>query len=853
LAESFVAVSPINNVYNRVLSNDEGILEELHAYFTFKVPNYWFDPKYKAKLWKGEIHLYQKHTHRLYAGLTHKLVEFCNAKQVPIIFEHEPVDRNFSAHEALMFARDLGFTSDSPNPLILNGEHIKIRDYQLAHFLRALRKGRALLLCPTACHPAGTGIIMFDGSVKPVEKIVVGDLLMGPDQAPRQVQRLFSGTDQIYRLKINRSNDMLVNGGHILHLKQAPCEGARIINITVDDYLKKSNNFKHTHYLLSNNQPINFHQPYPNLQLSPYFIGVYLGDGSSRSCQVTTADPEILQAIQDEALKFDYPCQASYARGNAICYNLRLRDGKKNPIIEEFKKLQINIGGPNHITCATKFIPQSLKTAPIHDRLELLAGLIDSDGWIEHDSYYAFTSKSMSLAYDVAFISRSLGFSAIVRKIEKKCYNNGKIGMYYSVHIMGNIQDIPVRIPRKKRQNQSRKPQRNPHHHLFKIIPENVQTYYGFELDGDHLYFTDNFIVNHNSGKSLIAYLIARYALDHLNYRKGLILTDRINLVVQMRNDFADYGYDVEPNIHMVYEGANPQTDKPLVITTWQSVYKRNPEFFLQFDFVINDEVHLAQAKSLKTINENLVRANLRIGMTGTLSESKTHELVLEGLFGPKYQIVKTHELIKRGDLAKFMIKGLVLKHEPKVRQAASKSKPDFQLETDYLVSSSKRNRFIANLALSLKGNTMVFYQYIDRHGQLIYDILKKLAPDRTIYFIHGKVPVDEREKIRQELETRDGIIVVSSYGTNSTGSNFRTLHNVIFASAYRAKIKTLQTIGRGLRKVIGKKEHCTLFDIADDLREGKNYENHTLKHFAERMRIYTEEKFPMKVYKIDL
>ena len=171
--------------------------------------------------------------------------------------------------------------------------------------------------------------------------------------------------------------------------------------------------------------------------------------------------------------------------------------------------------------------------------------------------------------------------------------------------------------------------------------------------------------------------------------------------------------------------------------------------------------------------------------------------------------------------------------------------------EIEYLIGNHNRNRFIRNLAISLDKNTLVLYQMVEKHGQVLFDMIKDRAGNRKVFFIHGGVDTEDRESVRQIVEKENNAIIVASFGTFSTGINIKNLHNIIFASPSKSRVRNLQSIGRGLRKS-GGKEQATLYDIADDLRHGKHM-NFTLRHFVERVKIYTEEKFTFKTYNIGL
>ena len=357
-----------------------------------------------------------------------------------------------------------------------------------------------------------------------------------------------------------------------------------------------------------------------------------------------------------------------------------------------------------------------------------------------------------------------------------------------------------------------------------------------------------------SSGKSLIIYLLVRQLLKY-KCKKGLIVVPTTSLVEQLYSDFADYstanGWNVAENIHKIYQGKEKVSDMPLTISTWQSLYNLPKEHFEQYDFIIGDEAHLFKAQSLTKIVSDCINAEYRFGLTGTLDGTKTHKLVLEGLFGPVMKVITTKELMDNKQIADFKIKCLVLKHEEEVCQLMMKK--SYQDELEYLVLNENRNKFIKNLAVSLNGNTLILYQYVDKHGKILYDMIQntKKIGNRKVFFVYGKTDTETREEVRRLTEEENDAIIVASYGTFSTGINIRNLHNVIFASPSKSRVRNLQSIGRGLRLGDNKTE-AVLYDIADDLRY-KTYMNFTLKHFVERTKIYDEEKFDYKLYKIGL
>ena len=267
--------------------------------------------------------------------------------------------------------------------------------------------------------------------------------------------------------------------------------------------------------------------------------------------------------------------------------------------------------------------------------------------------------------------------------------------------------------------------------------------------------------------------------------------------------------------------------------------------FFKDYDVIIGDEAHLFKSKSLVNIMTKLEHAKYRFGFTGTLDGTQTHKWVLEGLFGPSYKVTKTEELMKQGHLSQLDIQCLVLKHPPKKFET-------YEDEIQYLISHEQRNKFIINLALDLKGNTLILYSRVETHGAILYEkINNSKHTDRKIFFVHGGVDAVQRESIREITENESNAIIVASYGTFSTGINIKRLHNVIFASPSKSRVRNLQSIGRVLRK--GKdKVKAILYDIGDDCTHNSR-KNYTLNHLIERIKIYNEENFNYEIITIQL
>ena len=334
------------------------------------------------------------------------------------------------------------------------------------------------------------------------------------------------------------------------------------------------------------------------------------------------------------------------------------------------------------------------------------------------------------------------------------------------------------------------------------------------------------------SGKSLIIYLLARYY-----NKKTIVIVPTTSLVEQMAKDFEEYGYDKE--ICKIYSG-QPVFDSDITITTWQSLSKAPTDVLAKFEVVVGDEAHLFKANVLKGILEKMRSTAIRFGTTGTLDGTEVHRLQLEGLFGPASKVISTSELIDEGTIASIDIDVIILKHE-------KTAKLKYQDEMDYLVANQKRNDFICNLVYSLSGNTLVLFQYVEKHGVLLHEkMFKRLG--ENLHYVYGGTDTEDREAVREIVEKSENDTILASYGTFSTGVNIKRIDNIVFASPSKSRIRNLQSIGRGLRRVDGK-DKMRLFDIADDLQ----CDNYTLSHLKDRINIYNEERFSYEIKQFEL
>lgn len=351
------------------------------------------------------------------------------------------------------------------------------------------------------------------------------------------------------------------------------------------------------------------------------------------------------------------------------------------------------------------------------------------------------------------------------------------------------------------------------------------------------------------SGKSLIIYTIARNLLSKVK-GKILVMVPTTSLVEQMYSDFEQYAgaeWNVEKHTTRIYSGM-VREDKRIVISTWQSLYDKPTAYFDDYNVVIGDEAHLYKSKEISALLEKLVNCEYRYGCTGTLDGENCNQLILEGLFGPVFNVVSTSDLVESKHLSNFKIKCFVIKYPDEVKKANKDNQ--YEDEVQFLIGNDNRNKFIADLAVNTRGNTLVLFSRVESHGLKLYNLIKERT-NKPVHFIYGGTDTNIREDIRKSVELAEDSIIVASSQIFSTGINIKSLANIIFSQPSKSRVRTLQSIGRALR-ISSKKDSATIFDISDDLT-WKGKPNYTIKHFTERLKIYTEEDFKYSIKQVDL
>lgn len=449
---------------------------------------------------------------------------------------------------------------------------------------QSLRKGhkRIIIQAPTGfgkCLGRGTPVLMYDGTIRNVEDIVAGEVLMGPDSRPRHVLSVCSGTEQLYRVTPVKGDAYIVNESHILSLKRTPARknptcksdtGGQIINISVADYLTKSKTFKHRHK--GWRVPVEF-GGHKTLTVNPYFLGVWLADGDHRDLNITVSSKEVMGFLLEHGASTGMQVSRRYNSPGSEMVNLVTPRGKRSPLLDEMRSLGV---------ISNKHIPHEYKTASREDRLSLLAGLLDGDGYYAKGCY-EISQKSERLAEDILFLARSLGFAAYLKKVKKQCVNTGKWGAYFRCSITGHTDEIPCKVISKKADK--RRQIKDALVTGISVDPIGEGEYFGFEIDGDGLFLLGDFTVTHNTR---VAAAIIQSAI--LKGRTALFLAPRRELVYQASETLKGFGIQND----IIMSGEDTGYYWPVKVASKDTLYHRgikNARMIMPTaDLVIGDE-----------------------------------------------------------------------------------------------------------------------------------------------------------------------------------------------------------------------------------------------------------------------
>ena len=358
-----------------------------------------------------------------------------------------------------------------------------------------------------------------------------------------------------------------------------------------------------------------------------------------------------------------------------------------------------------------------------------------------------------------------------------------------------------------------------------------------------------------SAGKTLISYMAVAYMLDKGKAGRILFIVPNVSLVVQASEDFIEYNWKNETSIKIqqIYAGQKIRAGRNVVIGTYQSLVKKDKEYFEQFDAVVIDETHKAKSTSIKTILQKCTAANYRFGLSGTIPREKTLDrLTLMAHTGPVITEVTAALLQDEGHIAGCNVKIIKMDYAPEstknafheMSQNRYESKDVYKFESNYVINSTGRLAFITNIISRVRGNSLVLFHRIE-HGKRIYEKLRQES-DKPVYYVDGNTDKDIREEYKKKMEVGAQVVIVASYGTFSTGISINKIHNIFFTESFKSEVIIRQSIGRGLRKHASKTE-VNIIDFVDDL-SSPGWDNYLIRHSKARIKIYKEQKFPYEI-----
>lgn len=682
-----------------------------------------------------------------------------------------------------------------------------LRDYQqkasdaaVNFFANNAKKSNAIMVLPTGCHAKGSKILMYDGSIKNVEDIKVGDELVGDDGNKRTVLEIHRGVDKLYEITPIKGEPFVVNGGHILSLyktnegKNFPSCMPRIDEISVEEYINTSKNYKHLHKLRKPSF-VNFGNEDKSV-IEPYFLGLYLGDGCSiNGIDITSQRKEVEDFLYSFATKYNMKVRKATKPNNlASTYslsNIRVSRANPNPITIFLDEL-----GLTGLTSAFKFIPIHYKTASKSDRMELLAGLLDTDSYYDSNkNTYEYCTKSEQLADDVIFLCRSLGFFCGTKAVK---IVNGET--YYRMVITGELDTIPTKVQIRKGKPRSQKKSVLVTGFSVKYLGRG--NYYGFTIDGNHLYCDGQFFIHHNSGKSLVIADIASRLEGHT-----LVFQPSKEILEQNYLKLCSYGV-LDCSIYSASFGRKEVSR--ITFATIGSV-KNHPELFQHFQYIIIDECHLVNPK------EGMYRDFLSmlkckvLGLTATpyrLSSSRDFGSMLK--FITRTRPCVFSEVIYQVQISTLLDMGYLSKLNYYPMNPIGWNELNLKVNTtgaDYtdksVIKEYERIDFYGFL-VSIVQRLMNPKSGIKRKGILVFTRFLKEAERLTwsipgAAIVSGDTPKKERKHILEAFKSGE-IPVVANVGVLTTGFDYPELDTIVMARPTMSLALWYQIVGRAIR-----------------------------------------------------
>lgn len=664
-----------------------------------------------------------------------------------------------------------------------------------------------LVILPTGCHAKGSSVLTSDGVCIKVEDVKVGDFLLGNDGTPRKVLELHNGVDDMYKVTPIKGEPFVVNGGHILHLYKTnegkgynSCQ-PRYDEISVKEYVVKSANYKHLHKLHRVSQ-IDFGND--KYLFDPYFVGLYLGDGCCiNGLNITTQREEVVEYLREFARTYGLGFRAAEKRNG---------ENKAKSYFFPYAFANNNTPNPLQVTirglglegkvAGDKFIPHQYKVASVEDRFILLAGLLDTDAFYDKEkNTFEYCSKSKRLADDVVFVCRSLGFFAQIGKTKVV-----KGESYYRIQISGDLNLIPTKVA--IRQGRARKQKKSVLVTGFSVEYLGKGEYFGFTLDGNHLYCDNQFFIHHNSGKSLVI-------ADIASRLEGPLLVFQPSKEILQQNFAKLQSYGIfDCGCYSASVGC--KDINRITFATIGSVMNHMSDFDC-FKNIIIDECHYVNSKAGQY--KEFIEAKNRqvVGLTATpyrLDRAEGGSIlkfltrVRPRIFSKVIYCCQIGELLSKGYLADLHYYDLT---ELDLRRVRSNS-TGADYDERSLLAEYERSGFYDKLSNTVvkvlqpksgipRKGVLVFTAFTREARQLV-DKLQSLGVNAAI--VTGETPKKEREAILEGFKRRE-IKVVANVGVLTTGFDYPALDTVVLARPTKSLGLYYQMVGRAIRPFEGK------------------------------------------------
>jgi superfamily II DNA or RNA helicase len=717
----------------------------------------------------------------------------------------------------------------------------KLRPYQIASIdaiNSALKRGvkSQLLVLPCGCHAKGTLILMFNGSVKKVEDIVIGDKLMGDDSTPRTVLGLARGNELMYKITPQKGDPFAVNGNHILALKRTGLPAhkekyyAQNLEISVKDFLSLAKSRRYLYYLYRTSIKFN---PKPKLY-NPYLAGLWIGDGTWCSPTITKDEPEMdlyFENLAKEEQDSEYIIKKTFNKERCSSYKLtrvnHVQYSSPNKFMIFFNKFKLN---------NEKRICQEYLTGSREERLQLLAGIVDTDGYLGDDGCgYEITTKYIGLRDDLLFLARSLGLAAYTsNKIGEIKKLNFK-GLYYRIRLSGDTDIIPCKIKRK---------QANPRRQIKNVLMTGIKIealqkddFYGFSLDSNHLYCMGDFTVTHNCGKTFTAVKSIKdkgrinfiVPSEELASQAGIALLAELelmpyHLLLEMIESAGGLinlirnpkGYEIIANEIGMVKADIFVIDKPIVISSAQSLYKKLDKIpFNHFQVIVADEADCYMAKTFRE-PLSFFSYDLLLGLTAT--PERADGLPLDDIFSETVFEYSMRQAVLDGYLTKPIV--VKLKTSANLDSVHTLAGEFNQKELTEIVNTPQRNYSICEAYLKHgQGRQFIVFAVDVQHAIDLCEAFNEKGV-KCGYVVGDKELTPDRRGVLNDFHSGE-LTGLTNVMILSIGYDFCDIGVQIMARPTKSKRLFTQQIGRGMRLKSAKylekwEQNVIIIDVVD-------------------------------------